>query len=295
MAQRWQPPVGTLADWASGGTGPRYAVFGNHARYRLLDVIASEDEQLAKQKTRDFQHHYGHQSEYHSRRGQHQLPSAAEVAAMSDEDTEGAGEFACAVPPNVRACAGKVTAARRYARSDRYVRLIINRPAPWCWPMNQRSVSASRLHASGRLIVTGPTIAGRSSLRIGQRGSISRKYLGGGVWEAQCRYRDADGVTRRVRRRGPADEHDRHGKLAEDLLVEIAGRRRPPTGAGEIGPDTSVMTLVQAHLDRARRGWPALQHAGDLQGGGGQAASQARRRAGRRGHTSRASTRRYGR
>lgn len=91
-------------------------------------------------------------------------------------------------------------------------------------------------------------MAGRPPLRIGQRGKITRTYLGGGVWEAQCRYRDTDGVTRRVRRRGPADEHDRHGKLAEDLLIESLADRRPPTD--EIGPDTPVMTLVQAHLDR---------------------------------------------
>ena len=85
-------------------------------------------------------------------------------------------------------------------------------------------------------------MAGRPPLRIGQRGKISRKYLGGGVWEAECRYRDTDGVTRRVRRRGPADELDRHGKLAEDLLIESLVGRRPPTD--EVGPDTAVMTLV---------------------------------------------------
>jgi integrase len=93
-------------------------------------------------------------------------------------------------------------------------------------------------------------MAGRPPLRIGQRGKISRTYLGGGVWEAQCRYRDTDGVTRRVRRRGPADDHDRHGKLAEDALIEALADRRPPTGADEIGPDTQVMALVHAHLDR---------------------------------------------
>ena len=39
-------------------------------------------------------------------------------------------------------------------------------------------------------------MAGRPPLRIGQHGKISRKYLGDGVWEAQCRVRDTDGVTR---------------------------------------------------------------------------------------------------
>jgi protein-L-isoaspartate(D-aspartate) O-methyltransferase len=42
-----------------------------------------------------------------------------------------------------------------------------------------------------------------------------RTYLGGGVWVARCKFRDTDGVTRRVERRGPLDEFDKHGKLAE--------------------------------------------------------------------------------
>jgi len=94
-------------------------------------------------------------------------------------------------------------------------------------------------------------MAGRPPLRIGQHGKISRKYIGSGVWEAQCRYRDTDGVTRRVRRIGPADQHDRRGKLAEDVLIEALAQRRPPSGGpDEIGLDTAVMTLVEAHLAR---------------------------------------------
>ena len=44
---------------------------------------------------------------------------------------------------------------------------------------------------------------GRPPLRIGQRGKIVREYLGGGVWLARARFRDSDGVTRRVQRVGP--------------------------------------------------------------------------------------------
>jgi hypothetical protein len=77
---------------------------------------------------------------------------------------------------------------------------------------------------------------------------VSRTYIGEGVWEAKCRYRDTDGVTRQVRRRGPADEQDRYGKLAEGVLIEALADRRPPTD--EVGPDTAVMTLVEVHLDR---------------------------------------------
>jgi integrase len=94
-------------------------------------------------------------------------------------------------------------------------------------------------------------MAGRPPLRIGQHGKISRTYIGDGVWEAQCRYRDTDGVTRRVRRVGPPDEYDRHGKLAEDALIEALSQRRPPSGTpDELGLDTPVMALVEAHLDR---------------------------------------------
>jgi integrase len=94
-------------------------------------------------------------------------------------------------------------------------------------------------------------VAGRPPLRIGQHGKISRRYLGDGVWEAQCRVRDTDGVTRRVRRVGPPDNYDRHGKLAEDALMEALMQRRPPSGApDQIGVDTPVMVLVEAHLAR---------------------------------------------
>jgi hypothetical protein len=75
-------------------------------------------------------------------------------------------------------------------------------------------------------------MAGRPPLRIGQHGKVTRSYLGGGVWMARCRYRDSDGVTRIVERRGPADEHDKHCKLAEDMLIEALVLRRPPA-AGE--------------------------------------------------------------
>jgi hypothetical protein len=48
LADRFGVPVKTPAVWASKGTGPPYARFGRHVRYRLSDVIAWEIEQLAK-------------------------------------------------------------------------------------------------------------------------------------------------------------------------------------------------------------------------------------------------------
>jgi integrase len=53
---------------------------------------------------------------------------------------------------------------------------------------------------------------------------------------------------RPVLRRSPAGEKDRYGKLAEDVLVASLATRLPPSD--EIGPDTTVMSLVQAHLHR---------------------------------------------
>ncbi len=93
-------------------------------------------------------------------------------------------------------------------------------------------------------------MAGRPPLRIGQHGKITRNYLGGGVWMARCRYRDSDGVTRIIERRGQPDEHDKHGKLAEDALIEALAERRPPSGSDAISLDTLVMTLVGQHIDR---------------------------------------------
>ncbi|MGO9034160.1 site-specific integrase [Mycobacterium sp.] len=92
-------------------------------------------------------------------------------------------------------------------------------------------------------------MAGRPPLRIGSHGKITRKYLGGGVWLARTRFRDSDGVTRIVERRGPADEHDHHGKQAEDALIEVLSQR-VAAGGGEVTLDTKIVTLVERHIDR---------------------------------------------
>ena len=84
---------------------------------------------------------------------------------------------------------------------------------------------------------------------IGQHGKITRKYLGGGVWLARARFRDPDGVTRIVERRGPADEQDAHGKLAEDALVDALNQRRM-AGDSEITLDSRIIALVDQHIDR---------------------------------------------
>jgi predicted DNA-binding transcriptional regulator AlpA len=50
LADRHGLPVKTPAEWASKGTGPRYAKFGRHVRYRLSDVIDWEQEQFTEDK-----------------------------------------------------------------------------------------------------------------------------------------------------------------------------------------------------------------------------------------------------
>jgi predicted DNA-binding transcriptional regulator AlpA len=50
LAEHYGVPVKTPAEWASKGTGPRYAKFGKHVRYRLSDVIDWE-----KRRFSDFQ------------------------------------------------------------------------------------------------------------------------------------------------------------------------------------------------------------------------------------------------
>ena len=50
LADRYGVPVKTPAEWASKGTGPRYAKFGRHVRYRLSDVIDWEREQFADER-----------------------------------------------------------------------------------------------------------------------------------------------------------------------------------------------------------------------------------------------------
>lgn len=94
-------------------------------------------------------------------------------------------------------------------------------------------------------------MAGRPQLRIGQHGKIRRTPLAPGVWVARCRYRDHDGITRVVERRGP--NGDQHGKKAEDALLAHLNTRRPPGVSGDISLDTRLAELVAQHLDALER------------------------------------------
>jgi hypothetical protein len=50
LADRYGVPVKTPAEWASKGTGPRYAKFGRHVRYLLSGVIDWKRKQFAEDK-----------------------------------------------------------------------------------------------------------------------------------------------------------------------------------------------------------------------------------------------------
>jgi predicted DNA-binding transcriptional regulator AlpA len=50
LADRYGVPVKTPAEWASKGTGPRYAKIGRHVRYLLSDVIDWERKQFVEDK-----------------------------------------------------------------------------------------------------------------------------------------------------------------------------------------------------------------------------------------------------
>ena len=50
LADRYGVTVKMPAEWAVKGTGPRYAKFGRHVRYRLSDVIDWESKQFAENK-----------------------------------------------------------------------------------------------------------------------------------------------------------------------------------------------------------------------------------------------------
>ncbi len=94
-------------------------------------------------------------------------------------------------------------------------------------------------------------MAGRPPMRIGQHGKITRISLGGGIWVARCRFRDLDGVTRRLERMTPAGVVDEYGARAEEALRDAITARRPP-GSGSITGTTTLGDLLTRYLTRCR-------------------------------------------
>lgn len=94
-------------------------------------------------------------------------------------------------------------------------------------------------------------MAGRPPLRIGQHGKITRVPVSKDVWVARCRYRDRDGVTRRLERMTPEGVEDEYGAKAEAALVDAIASRRPP-GTGTITGSTLLGELLDRYIERCR-------------------------------------------
>ena len=78
---------------------------------------------------------------------------------------------------------------------------------------------------------------GRPALRIGAHGSISTRETSPGKWQARCRYRDTDGVTRPVSRWGTSKSN----AIAE---LQDALKQRRPAGHGDVAATTRVHALA---------------------------------------------------
>jgi integrase len=78
----------------------------------------------------------------------------------------------------------------------------------------------------------------RPPLVLGTWGSISRTQQGPGKWTASARFRDFDGVTRKVARQGPT------GRRAEDALVEHL-RDRVRTHGSDLTSESKVAELAE--------------------------------------------------
>jgi len=94
-------------------------------------------------------------------------------------------------------------------------------------------------------------MAGRPPLRIGAHGKITRVEVSPGVWVARCRYRDRDGVTRRIERMTPDGLEDEYGAKAEGALLDAIADRRPP-GTGTITGTTMLGELLDRYIERCR-------------------------------------------
>lgn len=94
---------------------------------------------------------------------------------------------------------------------------------------------------------------GRQPLPLGAHGNIATRQLGPKRWQALCRYRDADGTTRRVRRIGATKT------AAINELRKALGERHHTTGA-DLGPSSKVSEAAALWFERV----DALAEAGDL-------------------------------
>ncbi|MFW0773557.1 tyrosine-type recombinase/integrase [Paenarthrobacter nitroguajacolicus] len=83
----------------------------------------------------------------------------------------------------------------------------------------------------------------RPPLQIGTWGKISRDEVTPGVWRAMARFRDFDGVTRKVEARAAATSKNDKGGKAERLLIAALTDRAMPAGE-DITADTRISKLA---------------------------------------------------
>ncbi|MEW1820400.1 site-specific integrase [Arthrobacter sp. NPDC080031] len=83
----------------------------------------------------------------------------------------------------------------------------------------------------------------RPPLQIGTWGKISRDEVSPGVWRAMARFRDFDGVTRKVEARATATSRNDKGGKAERLLIAALTDRAMPAGE-DITSETRINKLA---------------------------------------------------
>lgn len=86
-------------------------------------------------------------------------------------------------------------------------------------------------------------MAGRPQLPIGAHGTIRTVLLAPRKWEASCRYCDADGHTRKVKRTG------RSKSAAENNLQAALSERRHAAG-GHLTPDSRIKDAAKAWFEQ---------------------------------------------
>lgn len=99
----------------------------------------------------------------------------------------------------------------------------------------------------------------RPPLPVGAHGRIKRTQLPDGRWQALCRVRDQDGVTRRVYRYTPEGVTDRTGAAAERALLEALTERRHTPDVDADMRLSALWDMYRAQLVEAGRSQSTLR------------------------------------